>query len=118
MTFSKLRATLKGPTKNRNLKNVHPVSKRLIRMKAARLSTRLAVAALFVATVALIGKAEAQNPYPDSLKKWVDAGKFIKFEGLDVFVHSSGKAPVEGHGVLIVHGFPVLPGTFPTSCPR
>jgi pimeloyl-ACP methyl ester carboxylesterase len=66
----------------------------------------IAVAAYFVATVVLIATVEAQNPYPDSLKRWVDAGKFIEFEGLDVFVHSSGKAPVDGHGVLIVHGFP------------
>ena len=29
----------------------------------------------------------------------------MKFEGLDIFVHSSGKSPVEGHGVLVVHGY-------------
>jgi pimeloyl-ACP methyl ester carboxylesterase len=30
----------------------------------------------------------------------------MKFEGLDIFVHSSGRAPVAGHGVLVVHGMP------------
>ena len=30
----------------------------------------------------------------------------MKFEGLNIFVHSSGTAPVNGHGVLVVHGFP------------
>jgi pimeloyl-ACP methyl ester carboxylesterase len=54
------------------------------------------------------GNAMAKNEYPvpQTVKDWVSEGKFIKFDGLDIFVHSSGKAPVEGHGVLIVHGYP------------
>jgi pimeloyl-ACP methyl ester carboxylesterase len=75
-------------------------------MKSAVMRTTSLLLACAVATVVLTGATEAQNPYPDSLKRWVDAGKFMKFEGLDVFVHSSGKAPVDGHGVLVVHGFP------------
>jgi pimeloyl-ACP methyl ester carboxylesterase len=61
--------------------------------------------------------ASAQDQMPPSLKKWVDAGKFMKFEGLDVFVHSSGKAPVDGHGVLIVHGYPGSSWDFSTVVP-
>ena len=50
--------------------------------------------------------AESKYPVPQTVKDWVSQGKFMKFEGLDIFVHSSGKAPVDGHGVLVVHGFP------------
>ncbi len=50
--------------------------------------------------------AESKHPVPQTVKDWVSEGKFMKFEGLDIFVHSSGRAPVEGHGVLIVHGMP------------
>jgi pimeloyl-ACP methyl ester carboxylesterase len=53
-----------------------------------------------------IAMAESKYPVPQTLKDWVSEGKFMKFEGLDIFVHSSGRAPVEGHGVLIVHGYP------------
>ena len=45
-------------------------------------------------------------PVPQTVKDWVSEGKYIKFEGLDIFVHSSGRAPVDGHGVLVVHGWP------------
>jgi hypothetical protein len=58
---------------------------------------------LFFVTGAI---AEDKYPVPQTVKDWVSEGKFIKFEGLDVFVHSSGRAPVDGHGVLVVHGFP------------
>ena len=50
--------------------------------------------------------AEEKYPVPQTVKDWVSEGKFIKFEGLDIFVHSSGRAPVDGHGVLVVHGWP------------
>jgi len=78
-----------------------------IKDKISVISRTFLLSLLFVFAMLVFASrtAEARNPYPDSLKKWVDAGKFMKFEGLDVFVHSSGKAPVEGHGVLIVHGF-------------
>ena len=46
------------------------------------------------------------GPYPESLQKWVDGGKYVEFEGLKIFVHASGKAPVKGDGVLVVHGYP------------
>ena len=50
--------------------------------------------------------AEGKYPVPQTVKDWVSGGKYMKFEGLDIFVHSSGRAPVEGHGVLVVHGYP------------
>jgi pimeloyl-ACP methyl ester carboxylesterase len=57
--------------------------------------------------IALAGVASAQErPYPENLRKWVDGGKYVKFEGLDIFVHASGTSPVKGHGVLVVHGYP------------
>lgn len=58
---------------------------------------------LFFVTGAI---AEDKYTVPQTVKDWVSEGKFIKFEGLDVFVHSSGRAPVDGDGVLVVHGFP------------
>ena len=72
---------------------------------ARRLFTALTVMSLmlFFATGVL---AENRYPVPQTVKDWVSEGKFMKFEGLDIFVHSSGKAPVEGHGVLVVHGYP------------
>ncbi len=82
-----------------------------IRRRMSVLSVTIMIAGAFSAT------AQAENPYPDSLKRWVDAGKFMKFEGLDVFVHSSGKAPVDGHGVLIVHGYPGSSWDFSTVVP-
>lgn len=81
----------------------------LSRMISIRISWFLAVAAMLFASAALIATAVAQDkaePYPDRLQKWVDGGKKVKFQGLDVFVHASGKAPVNGHGVLVVHGYP------------
>jgi len=84
-------------------------------MRSKQLTTRL------LAVILMIGfgsTASAQEiPMPSSLKTWVDAGKFMKFEGLDVFVHSSGKAPVDGHGVLIVHGYPGSSWDFSTVVP-
>jgi pimeloyl-ACP methyl ester carboxylesterase len=42
----------------------------------------------------------------ESLKTWIDGGHYSTFDGKKVFVHASGTAPVEGHGVLVVHGYP------------
>ncbi len=82
-----------------------------IRRRMSVLSATIIIAGACSAT------AHAQNPYPDSVKRWVDEGKYIKFEGLEVFVHSSGKAPVDGHGVLIVHGYPGSSWDFSTVVP-
>ena len=65
----------------------------------------LSLTACVVLAVTPLANAK-ESPYPESLQTWVDGGKFIKHRGLDVFVHSSGTAPVKGHGVLVVHGYP------------
>ena len=41
-----------------------------------------------------------------TLKDWVDQGRFIEVNGNNIFIVTAGKAEKEGHGVLIVHGFP------------
>ena len=66
----------------------------------------LAALAVFVVAPAASARDAKEQPYPESLQKWVDGGKYMKVRGLDVFVHSSGKAPVKGEGVLVVHGYP------------
>ncbi len=43
---------------------------------------------------------------PESLQKWRDQLRPFNYEGDNIFVHTAGKAETEGHGVLIVHGFP------------
>ena len=78
-------------------------------MRSSRIPKLLAIMAMLVAAVAFTATTEAQDkamPYPESLQKWVDGGKYMKVRGLDVFVHASGTAPVEGEGVLVVHGYP------------
>ena len=83
--------------------------KALSRMISIRIIWLIAFAAILIASVALTATAVAQdkaNAYPESLQKWVDGGKYLKFEGLDIFVHTSGEDPVQGHGVLVVHGYP------------
>ena len=77
-------------------------------MKKSRLPGLFALATATIATVALSSSAQAQtkNPYPEELKEWVKGGHFQKINGNDIFVYASGEAPVEGDGVLIVHGYP------------
>jgi len=72
---------------------------------ASRLFTILTVMSLMLFFGAGVMAAE-KYPVPQTVKDWVSEGKFIKFEGLDIFVHSSGRSPVDGHGVLVVHGWP------------
>ena len=55
---------------------------------------------------------------PKVLQKWVDQGSYQKINGHNIFVHASGKAPVEGHGVLIVHGFPGSSWDFSNVVPQ
>ena len=40
------------------------------------------------------------------LEEWIDKGRYIEVNGNRIFVVTAGKAETEGHGVLIVHGFP------------
>jgi pimeloyl-ACP methyl ester carboxylesterase len=67
---------------------------------------QLALITCFMLFSSAVIAKENSNPYPDVLKKWVSEGQYMPFQGLNVFVHASGTAPVKGHGVLIVHGFP------------
>jgi pimeloyl-ACP methyl ester carboxylesterase len=62
--------------------------------------------------------AQAQNRNPELLQKWVKEGSIQKINGHDIFVHASGKAPVEGHGVLIVHGYPGSSWDFSNVVPQ
>ena len=75
-------------------------------MLTLRSYTTFVLVAIAMMTTVLTQTACAEKPYPKDLQDWVDGGKFIKHRGLDVFVHSSGTAPVKGHGVLVVHGYP------------
>ena len=56
------------------------------------------------------------------LQEWVDQGHFIEVNGNNIFVVTAGAAETEGHGVLIVHGFPGSSwdwsGTVPTVAER
>ena len=66
-----------------------------------RISRCLAVASMLAASATLTATAagaEKAHPYPESLQKWVDGGKYVKFEGLDIFVHTSGEDPVKETG--------------------
>jgi len=47
--------------------------------------------------------ASAQE-MPECIKDWVAAGRYIDFNGHQIFVHSSG--PEGKEGVLVVHGYP------------
>lgn len=65
---------------------------------------------VLIISVLSTGPLSAQLPKdfktPKSVQTWVDQGHYIDFEGLQIFVHTSGKDANEGHGVLIVHGYP------------
>jgi pimeloyl-ACP methyl ester carboxylesterase len=63
-------------------------------------------ATILVVSAGCTRTAEAQYPNPESLQTWVAEGHYQTFEGLQVFVHSSGPKPKDGRGVLVLHGFP------------
>ena len=63
--------------------------------------------ALTLATLALGGSpVEAQDTKLAGLQEWIDQGRFIEVDGNKIFIVTAGEAKTEGHGVLIVHGFP------------
>jgi pimeloyl-ACP methyl ester carboxylesterase len=64
--------------------------------------TAMSLVLILIGTV----MAESERPVNQSVKDWITDGKFMKFEGLNIFVHTSGEDPVKGHGVLVVHGYP------------
>jgi len=68
--------------------------------------SRALLFAFLMINAACINATEDKHPNPEPLKKWVGEGHYRDFEGLQVFVHSSGPKSKDGRGVLIVHGFP------------
>jgi pimeloyl-ACP methyl ester carboxylesterase len=75
-------------------------------MKTHSVKVTLIFAALLTIVAGCGKAAEAEYPNPESLKTWVGEGHYRTFEGLQVFVHSSGPKSRDGRGVLIVHGYP------------
>lgn len=74
-------------------------------MKLASVST----AALLLLTVSFLCFAqgsEGTSTQNADLDDWVKQGRFIEVNGNKIFLVTKGKADKEGHGVLIVHGFP------------
>jgi pimeloyl-ACP methyl ester carboxylesterase len=45
-------------------------------------------------------------PVPDNLKQWRSEGTVKDINGHQIFVHATGPVSDDGHGVLIVHGYP------------
>ena len=43
---------------------------------------------------------------PEDLQIWRDEGHFQEIDGHNIFVHASGTPQYEGHGVLLLHGYP------------
>jgi hypothetical protein len=80
-------------------------------MTAPRNQAPLIFAILLAISTICSHNAAADYPNPEPLKKWVSEGHYRTFEGLQVFVHSSGPKSDDGRGVLIVHGYPGLRGT-------
>ena len=68
--------------------------------------TAIVLATLVLSTSAVHAQLPKDFKVPQSVQKWVGEGHYIDFEGLQIFVHTSGKDAVKGHGVLIVHGYP------------
>jgi pimeloyl-ACP methyl ester carboxylesterase len=87
-------------------------------MKFVKVRYLLLFAAFVVGTLVVSSAAQAQNPNPEALQEWVKGGSFQKIGGHDIFVHASGEAPVEGDGVLIVHGYPGSSWDFSTVVPE
>jgi len=56
----------------------------------SRFFTVLTVMSLMLFFVG-IAMAQSKYPLPQTVKDWVSEGKLMKFEGLDIFVHSSDK---------------------------
>lgn len=54
----------------------------------------------------VIAQLKKDFKVPQSLQTWVDQGHYIDFEGLQIFVHTSGRDEASGQGVLILHGYP------------
>jgi pimeloyl-ACP methyl ester carboxylesterase len=62
------------------------------------------MATAWVLATTIAPSAVAQEEMPKCISDWVAQGHYIKFNGHNIFVHSSG--PEGKEGVLIVHGYP------------
>ncbi len=71
-----------------------------------KVASNLAIALLLVTASFPCFAQERQSTKLPALQQWVDQGRFIKVNGNNIFIVTAGKAETEGHGVLIVHGFP------------
>jgi len=73
-------------------------------MKIQQLSfNRRILSLLFLAFLGGPSSAIAQE-VPQCIKDWSSQGKYIEFNGHQIFVHASG--PKSKEGVLVVHGYP------------
>ena len=71
----------------------------------SKLRSALALSALSVALSSGLQTAVAEEmEMPDCIKEWTSQGRYIEFNGHQIFVHSSG--PKGKEGVLVVHGYP------------
>jgi pimeloyl-ACP methyl ester carboxylesterase len=59
----------------------------------------------FGTSLTVIAQTNANSGLAD-LQDWIDKGRFIEVNENKIFIVTAGKAKTEGHGVLIVHGFP------------
>jgi pimeloyl-ACP methyl ester carboxylesterase len=64
------------------------------------------IAVLLAAVSLVLLGAGPQTAKLQGLREWTDQGRFIEVNGNKIFIVTAGKAETEGHGVLIVHGFP------------
>jgi pimeloyl-ACP methyl ester carboxylesterase len=64
--------------------------------------SRIVLIALSLAMVSF----DAVGAELQGLQEWIDQGRLTEVNGNKIFVVTAGKAETEGHGVLIVHGFP------------
>ncbi len=62
-------------------------------VKVVLLLAMVSFACFGIESAAVPDENPASYPIPQTVKDWVSGGKYIEFEGLDIFVHSSGKAP-------------------------
>ncbi len=67
----------------------------------------IVITAVLLATVSFAGFAQdPSGTQLASLEDWVAQGEMVELNGHNIFMVTAGEAETEGHGVLIVHGFP------------
>jgi len=66
----------------------------------------LAIPFILIACSNGAGEAVAQDTKLDTLDDWLAKGRYTEVNGNKIFLVTAGEAETEGHGILIVHGFP------------